>query len=175
MAWVVTVTPRIHFGPPPSSQGDIDYLKNTLHVNCIVNLRPKTGRYTKKDHYDTAAWYQTILGEGVKLHHIPLSEPHDYIHMAQKVYNEVYKVDASHIIYVHHTSGFLEEGYVALCVWRLTGTTKETNDPCEWLKNNNYEQVFDSPEKQELMQTLWKECYNLARMRGFFTKKSKTK
>lgn len=171
MAWVVSLHERIHFGPAPGSKEDMEYLHDILHVNCIVNLRPLSNRKTKAD-YDTTEWYRDIIKKQEwGTHVVRLEISSDYIRMAQHVLEFLNQSDGV-VIYIHNVTGFVEEAFVALLLWKLSGLSKE-KDPSEWLEKNYYGKVLEDPEQRKQLGDLWKEVQQLARMRGFFTKKSK--
>ena len=171
MGWVVPCGSHF-FGPPPSGEGDLYYLRKTTGIKAIVSLKPRTGRTTKKSGYDTSVWYREMLkakddtkDDKLKVFIVPFDTKElpsmsdaevveAYVKTAKRVHKE-YRTQGP--LYFHHTDGFTHEGYVAMALWRLQSGRgdKVPSDPVAWLKEQGQDQVFKMTAEKELMQEIW--------------------
>lgn len=79
--------------------------------------------------------------------------------------------DLSQVIYIHGKTGVMEEAYIAFGLWKLISPADFPRDILQWIKEMNYEWLFnDDVDAREMMNIILERVSNQEKKNNFFKK-----
>lgn len=200
---VIELFPSLLFGPPPKTRDDLKYLIGEMGVSLIINICPKTNERTKGGVEKAEYYMELLKAPkkrtrdedpeedeeelSISMDRIPVdmtsfdpkgrnkglkqeSTAQYYVSYARSIYK---KLQGKKRVYLHGTSGAMEEAYIAFAIWKMHDS-KFPEDIIAWIKEKDYEWLFnDDTDKKHLLTVVLSETTKDLR-RTYFFKRHKT-
>lgn len=185
------------FGPPPKTRDELKWLIQEKRVTLILNTCPALNQRTRTG-VDKAEFYMEFLKPRekeeeedelfVNMKRVPFnlfefetkgrtkdaqeeSLARFYVSHARLLLKEIQKEQKAHTVYVHNQSGIMEEAYLTLALWRLLASKDVPHDLLQWIKEHDYEWLFDDDnDKKHMLELIMQEVEHGEKKLNFFKK-----
>ena len=152
MEWLVRATPTLLFGPPPKQRDDALYLTLCCGVTDILNLCPESDKYARayERHYEDLDDARPAF----RYDPLPADKSEKTLLDTVKRLANLLTAEKGRVWYVHATTGFDEEAYVALLAWLKSDPKTFPPDISVWLEENRYRRVLHQQEQRDLLNSM---------------------